>query len=325
MNSFSKVAAEYDTAILSTVSRITRYPSLPSLAHRIATLPLSCGGLGYRTWSSIADSAFLAAYTNAAEKFPTLFPDKPYLATRTPHPSIFGFHTQPTSSKAKFAARALQRLQSNVPTILEAIGPSSIENRCKTSRGFQHAISSLIDEAEAALTLEAIKRTDCPSYPWRTALHISNRGDAHTLATIPTDSFTSIENRDFEIIFLRRLLLPTSQPVSENFKCARCHKSSTEKMKDCPEHIKIVDLYGNHAISCLKNGKRTDLWHDAVRRVVCSLARRVGLKAEEEKSNILILGPSGMRANDVTIPGHNYFGRPHRTHATKTDAKSLPQ
>jgi hypothetical protein len=73
-------------------------------------------------------------------------------------------------------------------------------------------------------------------------------------------------------------------------------------MKDCPEHIKIVDLYGNHAISCLKDGKRTDLWHDAVRRVVCSLARRVGLKAEEEKSNILILGPSGMRA-DVVIQG----------------------
>ena len=89
MNIFSKVAAEYDTTILSTVNRITRYPSLPSLAHRIATLPLSCGGLGYRTWSSIADSAFLAAYTNAAEKFPTLFPDKPYLATRTPHPSNF--------------------------------------------------------------------------------------------------------------------------------------------------------------------------------------------------------------------------------------------
>ena len=39
--------------------------------------------------------------------------------------------------------------------------------------------------------------------------------------------------------------------------------------------------------------------HDAVRRIVCWLARRVGLKAEEEKNNILVLGPSGMRADVV--------------------------
>ena len=87
--------------------------------------------------------------------------------------------------------------------------------------------------------------------------------------------------------------------MSENFKCARCHKSSTESIKDCPEFIKDVDLYGNHAISCMKNGNRTDLWHDAVRRVVCWLARRIGLKAEEEKSNILVLGPPNMRADVV--------------------------
>ena len=186
MNIFSEVAAEYDSSILSTVNRITRYPSLPSLAHQIATLPLCCGGLGYRTWSSTADSAFLAAYTNAAEKFPTLFPDKPYLAARTPHPSNFDSHVQPTSSKAKFAARALHRLQSKIPPILEALSPSSTESRSRSSRCLQHTISSFIDEADATLTLEAIKRTDCPSYPWRTALHISNRGDAHTLATIPT-------------------------------------------------------------------------------------------------------------------------------------------
>ena len=78
-------------------------------------------------------------------------------------------------------------------------------------------------------------------------------------------------------------------------------------MKDCPDSIKVVDLYGNHAISCMKNGNRTDLWHDAVRRVVCSIARRVGSKAEEEKSSTLVLGPPGMRADVVvhkrTPPG----------------------
>jgi hypothetical protein len=68
-------------------------------------------------------------------------------------------------------------------------------------------------------------------------------------------------------------------------------------MKDCPDSVKAVDLFGNHAISCMKNGNRTDLWHDAVRRVVCSIARRVGLKAEEEKNNVLVLGPSGMRTD----------------------------
>jgi hypothetical protein len=242
----------------------------------------------------------LASYTSAAEAFPILFPNKPYLAAMTPHPSKFDSHDQPVSSKAQFAARAVRRLQSKVPLILEVLLPPSTEHRSRTSRSIQHAISSLVDEAESTLVLETINKADCPSHPWRTALHISNRGDAHTLATIPTDHFTEIENRDFEIILLRRLLLQTSQPVSENFRCARCHKSSFERVKDCPEYIKVVDMFGNHAISCMKDAYRTSLWHDAVRRVVCWLARKVGLKAEEEKDNVLVLGPSGMRA-DVVI------------------------
>jgi hypothetical protein len=248
------------------VQCITRRPSLPKLAHQIATLPFGYGGLGYRTcWSATADSAFLASYTNAAEKFTTLFPDKPYLAARTPHPSKFESHNQPVSSKAKFAHRALQRLQSKVPLILNALSPSSTEERLRTPRGLQHAISLLVDESQAACTLDDIKAADCPSHPWRSALHISNRGDAHTLATIPTDTYTTIDNRDFEIIFLRRLLLPVTQPASENFKCARCHKPSSESMKGCPKSIKTVDLFGNHAISCMKDEFRTSLWHDPLR------------------------------------------------------------
>lgn len=62
-------------------------------------------------------------------------------------------------------------------------------------------------------------------------------------------------------------------------------------MKDCPDSVRVVDVYGNHAISCMKDGVRTNLWHDAIRRTVCWLARRTGLKAEEEKDNILVLGP----------------------------------
>jgi hypothetical protein len=56
---FKKIAAKYDSSILNTVNWITRRPSLPKLAHQIATLPLGYGGLGYRTWSATADSAFL--------------------------------------------------------------------------------------------------------------------------------------------------------------------------------------------------------------------------------------------------------------------------
>jgi len=258
-------------------------------------------GLGYRTWSATADSAFLASYTNAAEKFTTLFPDKPYLAARTPHPSKFESHNQPVSTKAKFAHRALQRLQSKVPLILNALSPSSTEERLRTPRGLQHAISLLVDESQAACTLDDIKAADCPSHPWRSALHISNRGDAHTLATIPTDTYTTIDNRDFEIIFLRRLLLPVTQPASENFKCARCHKPSSETMKGCPKSIKTVDLFGNHAISCMKDEFRTSLWHDPVCGTVCTLARKVGLRAKLEQANILVHGPFGQRA-DVAFP-----------------------
>jgi hypothetical protein len=72
-------------------------------------------------------------------------------------------------------------------------------------------------------------------------------------------------------------------------------------MKGCPKSIKTVDLFGNHAISCMKDEFRTSLWHDPLCGTVCTLARKVGLRAKLEQANILVHGPFGQRA-DVAFP-----------------------
>lgn len=318
---FAEVAAKYDASVLATVRRITRQPEIPSLARRITQLPLREGGLGYPLWSSTADTAFLAAYTNAAETFPLLFPDRPYLWKCVPHPSKIKM-AESLSTYASFAARALVRIESKAPGISKLLEPSSTPGEgTRNSRGLQHSMSAYINEFEANDVLSAVKASDCPSHPWRAALFNSNRGDQYCLATIPTDSFTTIENRDFEVIILRRLLLPTYKPVSENFRCARCHRCSTEPMKGCPESMKIVDVFGNHSISCMLDGLRTALWHDPLRRVVRWLARRVGLKAEEEKDNVLLLGPPGLRA-DVCIESGISEVLASRPHLKITDVRT---
>lgn len=75
-------------------------------------------------------------------------------------------HVQPILPKAKFAARALHRLQPKMLPVLEALSPSHTENQSRTSRGLQHIIHSLADEADADLTFLSMKRADCPSrYP----------------------------------------------------------------------------------------------------------------------------------------------------------------
>jgi len=295
---------------------------MPSLARRISQLPLREGGLGYPLWSTNADAAFLAAYTNAAKKIPVLFPDRPYLWKCVPHPSKFSSTGSSLSTYAIFAMRALSRTESKAPGASKLLEPSSTPlEGTRNSRCLQHLLSVYISEFEANDVLSAVKSSDCPSHPWRAALFNSNRGDQYCLATIPTDPFTTIENRDFEVIILRRLLLPTYKPVSENFRCARCHRSSTEPIRGCSESMKIVDVFGNHSISCMLDGLRTALWHDPLRRVVRWLARCVGLKAEEEKDNVLLLGPPGLRA-DVCIESGTSEALPTRPHLKIIDVRT---
>ena len=69
------------------------------------------------------------------------------------------------------------------------------------------------------------------------------------------------------------------------------------------------------------DGLRTALWHDPLRRVVRWLARCVGLKAEEEKDNVLLLGPPGLRA-DVCIESGTSKALPTRPHLKIIDVRT---
>jgi hypothetical protein len=74
LDMYGPLAAAYDAAVLAVPARICRRVSLPQTAARIAQQPLGSGGLGYRTWKSTADTAFLAAYVHASIQIPALFP-----------------------------------------------------------------------------------------------------------------------------------------------------------------------------------------------------------------------------------------------------------
>lgn len=71
---FGDLATRYDNALLLVPQRICHQVSFGPLPRLLCSLPQAHGGLGYRTWASTSDSAFLAAYTHTAHTFPSLFP-----------------------------------------------------------------------------------------------------------------------------------------------------------------------------------------------------------------------------------------------------------
>jgi len=178
---------------------VTGLSSLPDISRRICQLPSRKGGIGLRTWSTTADSAFLAAYTHASNSFPVLFPDRPYLAEMTPDPRAL-FQGDPSrapsaspSTWAGWAARALTRIHSKAPGILEVLAPASGQ----TPRSLQHAISRLTDDADSLSLISALQRVDDPKMPWRQARYHSNCDNSFLPITVPSDTFTTFENEDY--------------------------------------------------------------------------------------------------------------------------------
>ena len=78
---YGDIMAKYDAALLGLPRRFVRRLQLPDHAAGLIGLPLAAGGLGYRTWRSTADCAYLAAYMHTSHHFPKLFP---HLADRFP-------------------------------------------------------------------------------------------------------------------------------------------------------------------------------------------------------------------------------------------------
>ena len=304
---FGDIGAEFDLAILSVLKRITRNTDITGLPRSIAQLPMSEGGLGYRLWTTVADAAFVSSYVNSSEMFPKLFPNRPYLSAMVPDLRRACDSEDTLSEYSSFAVRAFKRLaaasEHHHKLLIDVIAPE--EKR--TIRGLQHAISTVCDRSRAMEVRRAILQIDIPQHPWRAAQFNSNCGDPISFGTVPTDNATRAENCDFEIMVLRRLLLPTTTTMSENPRCPVCHKDAKQNLLDENLHsfYPKVDLFGNHALACMKDAARTKFWHDPLKRQFLELVRMAGISgAKEEVANILITGPSQMRADVAfTLPG----------------------
>ena len=295
LSEFGDVMARYDDALLRLPRRIARRLQLPNHAVGLVGLSLASGGLGFRTWKSTADCAYLASYMHTSSHFPRLFPD---LAHRFPPilalvPASGAAHPPP-SAQAALAARAFVRITSNAPLVRDRL-----EGSATVLKHTQHVLSTIVDEAEARRVVGLISGMDNPRLPRHMELYHSNCGDATTLATLPFDPATTLSNRSFETGIVRRLLLPIT-PVTrgERRQCPTCHKASTRD-NSSDEPGRSVDEFGDHNVGCKRMlSLRTRLWHDPLVQTWHSLARMVGLSCGSEVYNLMV--NSGKRP-DVAI------------------------
>jgi len=73
---FSEQLEEYDSTLCSIMSEVTNTPLLQDdKAWAQATLPIRVGGLGVRSASVLAPSAYLSSYTATADLVHTILPD----------------------------------------------------------------------------------------------------------------------------------------------------------------------------------------------------------------------------------------------------------
>ena len=116
----------------------------------------------------------------------------------------------PPSRLAFFAGRALARINIRAPGLHEAL--RSRDDRSPSH--LQHRLTELTDSADLLAVkgvLEFLDSEEGREYPWRSAHFNSTCLDPHTFNTVPKDVGTAItDNRVFEIMYKRRLLLPTN-------------------------------------------------------------------------------------------------------------------
>ena len=242
---FGALSQRYDDALLLIPKRISRQISLSPLARLLCALPQNLGGLGYRTWEHTSDAAFLASYVHISQSFPSLFPQY-----ATHYPSVLSLSPSSTgiSTQAYFAFRAYKRLQTVAPTVSEYLHQPPT-----TVRHLQHDISTSIWEALSLKVTSLCHRLDYPSHPRHSATYHSNCGDSHTFSALPTDSDTTFANVDFEVITARRLLVQTTQNLSEKQQCPLCFVYSVQtcpSVPPSPQNVPVLDPFGDHALLC---------------------------------------------------------------------------
>ena len=284
--------ARYDALMCLVPKRIVGRPYLNQRASTLIDLPLRHGGLGLRSWMSLADVGFLASYILAAKNIPILFP---YLASSFPDVrtlvaaspggsmSLTGapIPTNPMSQAAA-AARALSRLLPIAPGLLEKLDPDDL-----SCRKLQHSFASIRDDAMACRFRETLSYTPGPFRERHLSTYLSSVGDAHTFATVPTDSRCTHDNGTFSIMVSRRLLSKLKPFEIENASvCPGCNRPSP-------------DPFGDHAVSCSSSsGPRTKLWHDRLVRTFQFVCFSSGHHSHSEVSGHAIHG-GNMRPDGV--------------------------
>jgi hypothetical protein len=183
---FGALELRYDDSLVLVPQRICHQVALGTLPRLISSLPLTHGGLGYRTWQATSDPAFLASYTYISHTFPTLFPR--YACQYPPANSITSI-PHPVPRQSFFASRALARLRALSPAAAEVVltPPESL-------RELQHALSVKADTGRALQASSLCHSLDAPDHPRHAAVFNSNCGDSYTFATIPTDADTTFSN-----------------------------------------------------------------------------------------------------------------------------------
>ena len=194
--------SRYDALICLVPKRIVGRPCLNQRASALVDLPLRHGGLGLRSWMASADVGFLASYILASKNIPTLFP---HLASSFPDVrsivaaspgSLMSLTGSPILSNpmshAAAAARALSRLLPIAPGILEKLDPADL-----SCRKLQHSLASTRDEFLATRFRDALSNAPGPFRKRHLSTHLSSTGDAHTFATVPTDSRCTHDNGIF--------------------------------------------------------------------------------------------------------------------------------
>ena len=276
---YDDVREEYDAALFLIIRAISNSPVLPEITARIASLSPSAGGLGYRTWGSIADPASLASYAHAASVFPTLFPDLKDMVPTVQQ--LLAPLSQPLSRRAGMACNALKRIMDRSKGATEIL----TEHGDGPLRGIQHALTFYLDQDESIRLLDAISRIDNPSHPRNKALFYSNMGDSHSWTQIPCDQATTVPNREFQTMVQRRLLLHTERrdPTVGSWMCPGCHRSNKIPIRNSEPPFPEVDPFGDHALRCLRSMPvRTSLWHDPIVTVLNDIGRRAGFRMQLE-------------------------------------------
>ena len=175
------LAARYDKAIQSVISRICHKTIIDKTASAILNLPQSMGGIGIRAFRDIADPAYLAAFTFSSFILPSLFPQlkNQFQDMRYYQPSP---NPQSISNCMQQAFNAYQRLNSISNNRLhDRLNPSS----SPTLHHLQASLTKLLDESKYQWVLSVLRSSQSKYAKPRLAHFISSIQDSWSLSTIP--------------------------------------------------------------------------------------------------------------------------------------------